>query len=61
MVVEELALHIFFTNIVQLKRRLQQAGRLMKVETLKTLIKSMPDRILNVIKLQGNNVKYKFL
>ena len=46
------------TNVVQLKRRLQQAWRSVKVEILQTLIKSMPDRILAVIKQKGNTIKY---
>ena len=46
------------TNVVQLKRRLQQAWRLVKVETLQTSIKSTPDRIRTVIKQKGNTVKY---
>src|ERR1044071_2543422 len=46
------------TNVVPLKRRLQQAWRSVKVEILQTLIKSMPDRILAVIKQKGNTIKY---
>ena len=40
------------------KRRLQQAWRSVEVEMLQTLIESMPDRILAVIKQNGNIVKY---
>ena len=46
------------TNVVQLKRRLQQAWRSVEVEMLQTLIESMPDRILAVIKQNGSIVKY---
>ena len=49
------------TNVMQLKSRLQQAWRSVKVETLQALIKSMPDRMRTVIKQRGNTVKDYFL
>lgn len=44
-------------DVAQLKRRLQHAWRSIKVETLKTMIDSMPKRIQAVIKLKGNTVQ----
>jgi len=44
-------------DVAQLKRRLQHACRSIKVETLKTMIGSMPKRIQAVIKLKGNTVQ----
>jgi Winged helix-turn helix len=44
-------------NIAQLKRRLQQAWKSVKVETLQKMIQSMPDRVRAVMKEKGNTVR----
>jgi hypothetical protein len=45
-------------NIVQLKRRLRSAWKSVTVETLEALIQSMPARVEDVIKVNGNTIRY---